>query len=191
MQESKFLYQGQEIDFVLTDKTDVMVNATEMAKAFGKETREFMKNKNTKEFIKVAQEFLAERWGIPHRSDDENAIIQAPNGVRIVENRGHMGIYFHRILALKFAAWLDPRFELWVYETIDSILFGPYIEWRNAEVEKITAQQQLEEKRLQLLERYPEFEEFCELEAQLKSKHYEARETLKTTKNQLFFEFFK
>ena len=32
----------------------------------------------------------------------------------------------HRILALKFAAWLDPDFELWVYNTIDNILFGNY-----------------------------------------------------------------
>ena len=28
----------------------------------------------------------------------------------------------HRILALKFAAWLSPSFELWVYITIDRIL---------------------------------------------------------------------
>lgn len=175
MQESKFLYQGQEIDFQLTDKTEVMVNATEMAKAFGKETRVFLRTDHVKNFINVL----------------EKEFIQAPNSARIIENRGRNGIYFHRLLALKFASWLSPEFEVWVYKTIDNILFGPYIEWRNAEVEKITAQQQLEEKRLQLLERYPEFEEFCELEARLRSKHYEARETLKTTKNQLFFEFFK
>lgn len=30
----------------------------------------------------------------------------------------------HRVLALKFAAWLDPKFELWVFCTIDHILFG-------------------------------------------------------------------
>ena len=34
----------------------------------------------------------------------------------------------HRILALKFAAWLNPELELWVYETIDEILFGEYAE---------------------------------------------------------------
>ena len=32
----------------------------------------------------------------------------------------------HRILALKFAAWLNPDFEVWVYSTIDHILFGHY-----------------------------------------------------------------
>lgn len=34
----------------------------------------------------------------------------------------------HRILALKFAAWLSPDFELWVYSTIDKLLFGKYAE---------------------------------------------------------------
>ena len=32
----------------------------------------------------------------------------------------------HRILALKFAAWLNPKFELWVYSTIDELLFGHF-----------------------------------------------------------------
>ena len=32
----------------------------------------------------------------------------------------------HRVLALKFAAWLDPAFELWVFCTIDKILFDHY-----------------------------------------------------------------
>lgn len=37
----------------------------------------------------------------------------------------------HRVLALKFAAWLNPDFELWVYATIDDILFGSYKEDEN------------------------------------------------------------
>ena len=37
----------------------------------------------------------------------------------------------HRVLALKFAAWLNPAFELWVYATIDDILFGSYKEDEN------------------------------------------------------------
>lgn len=34
----------------------------------------------------------------------------------------------HRVLALKFAAWLNSEFELWVYATIDSIIFGKHVE---------------------------------------------------------------
>ena len=161
MQENKFQYQGQEIDFVLTDKTDVMVNATEMAKAFGKRIDVFLKTDTTKEFIKTLEKFLAEQWVIPHRLDSKIESEFPPIGgnstLKIIQTKGHMGTYFHRLLALKFAAWLDPRFELWVYQTIDNILFGPYIEWRHAQKEKLQKERQLNIKRQQLAEQYPEF----------------------------------
>lgn len=32
----------------------------------------------------------------------------------------------HRVLAIKFAAWLNPTFEIWVYSTIERILFGKH-----------------------------------------------------------------
>ena len=37
-----------------------------------------------------------------------------------------------RSVALKFAAWLSPKFEVWVYKTIDEILFGEYIQVKAA-----------------------------------------------------------
>ena len=42
----------------------------------------------------------------------------------IFENKGRSGLWFHRVLALKFAAWLNPEFEVWIYITIDELLFG-------------------------------------------------------------------
>lgn len=44
-----FNYQGHEVSFGKGDS--VMVNATEMAKPFGKETKDWLKNQSTKEFI--------------------------------------------------------------------------------------------------------------------------------------------
>jgi pyruvate-formate lyase len=104
----EFIFQDTEIHFLLGNEKNVMVNATEMAKVFGKRVGVFMKTENVKEFI-----FELER---------------TPNGVRsdckITDNRGHMGMYFDRRLALKFAAWLDVKFEIWVYSKIEEILFG-------------------------------------------------------------------
>src|SRR5690606_4999210 len=99
MKALEFIYQDTEIHFSLnpTDE-DVMVNATEMAKHFGKRTEDFIKTKNTKDFIKVL----------------EKKIIHTLIRGQIIDNRGRNGIYFHRILALKFAAWLSPEFEVWV-----------------------------------------------------------------------------
>lgn len=108
----EFIYQDSEIHFLLGNEKNVMVNATEMAKLFDKRTDVFLKADHVKQFIQVA--------------------ILPPNGGRIgvktkddlISNQSRNGIYFHRILALKFAAWLDPMFEVWIYSKIEEILFG-------------------------------------------------------------------
>jgi hypothetical protein len=104
MKALEFIYQDTQIAFVLGNEKNVMVNATEMAKAFGKETRVFLKSDHAKAFIEIAK--------------------RAPNGAQIIIDKGRNGIYFERRLALKFAAWLSPEFEFWVYDVIDDILFG-------------------------------------------------------------------
>lgn len=107
MKTLEFIYQETEIHFLVNplDK-NVMVNATEMAKLFGKETRVFLKTDHAKAFIEVAK--------------------RAPNGAQIIDDRGRNGIYFNKRLALKFSAWLSPEFEYWIYSTIDEIVFGNY-----------------------------------------------------------------
>lgn len=42
----------------------------------------------------------------------------------MIDYKGRNGTYFHRVLALKFAAWLDPMFEVWIYSKIEEVLFG-------------------------------------------------------------------
>lgn len=110
MKSLEFIYQETQIHFALQNEGGVMVNATEMAKLFNKRVDVFLKTDHAKAFIKVAE--------------------QTPNGgrsdLKITDNRGHMGIYFERRLALKFAAWLSPEFEVWVFSTLDEILFGNY-----------------------------------------------------------------
>jgi len=129
MKTLEFIYEETQIHFLVnpTDK-NVMVNATEMAKLFGKETRVFLKTDHAKAFIEVAEQALnrahsdIEQAPNGARSDAK----RTPNGGQIIDNRGHMGIYFDRRLALKFAAWLSPEFEYWIYSTIDEIVFGNY-----------------------------------------------------------------
>jgi hypothetical protein len=108
----EFIFQDTEIHFLLGNEKNVMVNATEMAKVFGKRTDNFLQIKTTKDFI--------ERLKVPDMSGTLSEIIEE----KIIDNRGRNGIYFHRILALKFAAWLDMDFEIWVYSKIEEILFG-------------------------------------------------------------------
>lgn len=37
-------------------------------------------------------------------------------------SEGLQGTWVHERLALKFAAWLSPKFELWVYDTIMQVM---------------------------------------------------------------------
>lgn len=147
----EFIYQDTQIHFLLSNDDNVMVNATEMAKVFGKETRVFLKTDHAKSFIKVAE--------------------QAPNGARsdlkIIDNRGHMGIYFHRILAIKFAAWLDPNFEVWIYSTVDKILFGHYKQHWDAHIKQENAKQRMEASKRKLLTNATQEDVIAYFEAEL------------------------
>lgn len=107
MKTLEFIYQETQIHFLVNplDK-NVMVNATEMAKLFDRRTKDFLKTDHAKDFIEVAKRAL--------------------NGAQIIEDRGRNGIFFNKRLALKFAAWLNPEFEYWVFSTIDEIVFGNY-----------------------------------------------------------------
>ena len=106
-------FGGSEIEFEpFVSNGNVMVNATEMAKIFGKLPKDFLRNDDVQSFIneclkKENSPFL----GIQTLDD-------------LVVSRQKSGTWMHRVLALKFAAWLNPAFELWVYQTIEEIMFG-------------------------------------------------------------------
>lgn len=106
-----FEYEGQTVEFDFSNDS-IMVNATEMAKIFGKEIRRFNELETTKSFIKNCFNCRFKRQLNIEKEED------------LIITRQRSGTWMHRVLALKFAAWLDSEFELWVYITIDKILFG-------------------------------------------------------------------
>lgn len=108
-----FSFNGQEIEFGF-EKTNVMVNATEMGKLYNKLPKDFLKNEDTQKFISEC--LKKENSPFLNVEKEEDLIISAQKS----------GTFMHRVLALKFAAWLNPAFELWVYKTIDYILFDYY-----------------------------------------------------------------
>lgn len=124
MDNQVFQYNGSPITFQIGKAT--MVNATEMAKPFGKKPVEWLSNKQTKEIINTLQSEV----GIP-----TSALIQIVKG-----GNGNQGTWLHEDLALVFAQWLSPKFYLWcndrikelmrygmtaTTQTIDSILADP------------------------------------------------------------------
>jgi len=110
------VFEENEITFQLLKDNGMMVNATEMAKVFGKEVARFMENDSTKKFIEAC---LKTR---------NSSFLNIKTEEDLYVSKQRSGTFMHRILALKFAAWLNPDFEVWVYSTIEKLLFGKYVE---------------------------------------------------------------
>jgi hypothetical protein len=112
---TKFDFKGQSISFEFSDGNK-MINATEMAKPFGKRVSNFLRLDETKRFAKL----LESRY-----SDVSIGEEGAKKEVLRVVKGGDpqlQGTWMDEKLALKFAAWLSPEFELWVYDRIQELL---------------------------------------------------------------------
>lgn len=167
-QQFKFNYDGQDVEFNLTEK-NLMVNATEMAKPFSKQVNDFLSNSQTKNFIEHCLKNGNSRFLNVKTEED------------LVLSKQRSGTWMHRILALKFAAWLNPDFELWVYATIDDILFGYYREIEQDMMQAAIRKTKIEKLEKDLLDN-PDFQ-------MLESLKFEERQAInrriKKNKNQL------
>ena len=155
MKSIRYLYNHHEIVFLHKDNK-VMVNATQMAKIFEKRVENFTRIESTQNFIDECLKNANRRFlWIENKSD-------------LLISKQKSGTFMHRILALKFAAWLDPNFEVWVFSTIDNILYFHFQEMKSATLEKIRIEKEKEKVREELLGKYPEdFSKFLELEGKL------------------------
>jgi len=173
----EFIYNEKSISFDPQGNDNVMVNATEMAKVFGKRLDHFLKTDHAKEFI---SELELTPFGGSSKPLTREEIIKTVNGVNT---------WMHRILALKFAAWLDVKFEIWVWNTIDKILLEHYREVKAAMYEKMAAEKALDIKRKQLLIDNPEFIEFLELEGKITEAEKKRQKAIKASMAQFKIEF--
>lgn len=119
---TQFDYEGQSISFEFSDGNK-MINATQMAKPFkGKLVADFLRLKNTKEFIMV----LESRYGNSHNGEKGEVLRIVQGGTPELQ-----GTWMDELLALKFASWLSPHFEIWVYERIQELLLSGRTEIQN------------------------------------------------------------
>jgi hypothetical protein len=119
-------FEEQEIAFDLF-RGDLMVNATEMAKPFGKRVTNFTRLEQTELFIKAlinSSEFL-EKNGFNCLTSETIKISELRKKVIYTKTgRHHNGTYMCEELALQFAMWLSPEFNVWVIQTFQKIIFG-------------------------------------------------------------------
>lgn len=107
-------FQGQDIAFDLF-RGDLMVNATEMAKPFGKGKRpsDFLRLKSTEALIQA----MKSKFNYSTSAVVDSEIILTREGQ-------HGGTFMCEDLALAFAMWLSPYFHVWILQTLREIIFG-------------------------------------------------------------------
>jgi len=132
----EFIYQDTQIHFLLEKEGSIMINATEMGKLFNKQSRSFLRLEMTKNYVKalLKKNFNRTDW---HDFDpflDEKEAKKQYNRTDVYDyireniyySQKKGGTFICRQLAIKFAAWLDYDFDVWITETIESLLFSEY-----------------------------------------------------------------
>lgn len=106
MNESKtFIYEGSPVTFQIGEAT--MVNATEMAKPFGKQPVFWLNNQYTKGFLEEMSKLRN---------------LSLADLVRVTKGGNAPGTWFHEDVALEFARWLSPQFAIWCNDRIKELM---------------------------------------------------------------------
>lgn len=102
-------YNGVAITFATKEHSnDLMINATEMAKPFGKSCSDWLRTEQSKRMIEAIA---------------TSKKCEVADLVRIINggNNGN-GTWFHEDVALVFAQWLSPEFYIWCNDRIKELL---------------------------------------------------------------------
>ena len=179
---------------------NVMVNATQMGKVFKKKPVDFLKLDSTKNFIAVLEKKYGNRiieekstFSFVISSDQgedlhlENEISTSVNVLKVIHGGQENGTWMHRLLAIKFAAWLDSEFELWIYEITEEIMFGYSREQDQSIKRTVIIQQEMKEIEKKADRSGQDFDRYMKLQTQLT---YERTLRSQVTK-QRFREFYK
>ena len=105
-----FNYNGSSITF--SKGYNVMVNATQMAKPFGKRPVDWLQNQQAKDFIEALAEV---------RNSTSADLVRVTKGGN---DKKLQGTWMHEDVALEFARWLSPAFAIWCNDRIKELLLN-------------------------------------------------------------------
>ena len=117
-----------------------------------------MSNDGTKAFIKACLKNGKSRFFNVEKEDD------------LVISRQKTGTWMHRVLALKFAAWLNPEFEVWVYCTIENLLFERYIKIEQSYERTLSLQRETKELACKPYKTGEDFERYLQIQKAMKDE---------------------
>lgn len=111
-----FNFRGNDIEFSLRgDGKGSMINATEMAKPFGKRPVDWLRTNPSKEFIEAVSSEV-------RICTSQLVVIVKGNYSTGVKQ----GTWMHEDIALEFARWLDPIFSIWCNDRVKEIMINGY-----------------------------------------------------------------
>lgn len=100
-----FQYNGSPITFQKGDS--VMVNATQMAKPFGKEPKFWLMNQSTTDYLNELSKVRN---------------LTLTDLVQVTKGGNNPGTWMHEDVAMEFARWLSPAFAIWCNDRIKELL---------------------------------------------------------------------
>lgn len=137
----KYAYQGSEVTF--SNGENVIVNATQMAKAFGKQPNDWLKTEQAQRMIEAIAK--TNIFGLA-----DNQLVVTIKGGNNPEERG---TWMHEDVALVFAQWLSPDFYVWCNNRIKELIKNGVSDIRETPQDYLSALKALvakEEERLRL-----------------------------------------
>ena len=122
-----YKYNNKEITFQLTGKEGVMINATQMIKAFpNKRISDYLNKSTTEELVRALNLRKSPSIGESENpaSLNINELANINNSIlRVVKGGlGEQGTWMCEDLALDFAQWLSVDFKLWCNDRIKELL---------------------------------------------------------------------
>lgn len=102
-----FPFNKELITFLSGETGPTMVNATEMAKAFGEQPRNWLRTQQAKDYIKAYST-------VKHICLTDLVIVK--------RGGNNQGTWLHSDLAIEFARWLSPEFSIWCNDIIKALM---------------------------------------------------------------------
>lgn len=99
-----FHYNNTDITFQ-TGNGDVMMNATQMARPFGKRPSKWLELPSTTQFL-----------------NELSNVRKSDNWIRTERGQHGGGTWMHEDVALEFARWLSPSFAIWCNDRIKELM---------------------------------------------------------------------
>lgn len=101
----KFEYKNNEVAF--EKGNNVMINATMMAKPFGKQPIDWLKTEQAKEFIATYSKLRN---------------ISLADLQKVTRGGNNPGTWLHKGIALEFARYLSPEFAIWTNDRLEELM---------------------------------------------------------------------